>query len=482
MTRARAQGRENGLAAAAVLTYLGFSLQLLQVGIIPLLPSIGAKLHVSPATASWLVTGSLLSGVVCLALLCRLADLIGKRPVVLIALVLVLAGSVLGCVTDSFAGLLVARILMGAVLPMLALPEAIAADTMPRARAQVTIGAIHAGTGLGIAGGLLLGALAGSGHASWRTFFVVGVVASALAIVATVAVVRDSPARASGGLDVTGAVLLGGGLVAVLLALSQGPTWHWGSISTLGVGALGIVVLAAWWTQQRAARQPLIDVRRIMLPELRVPYAITFLASIGVYGALSAITRLAQTPPAKAGYGYGYSPVKVGWYALPQALGAVAGLVLIRAFVSRQAHARALSVGTALIVVAFLGFGLLTSTPGLTMASLLVDSAGLAVTLAVTQIVIVRAVTPAESGIALGLSIVLYAVGNSIGSAAVGALFAGFTLPGGLPSLAAYHWGFVLGGVTAALALALTLVLAVRSRESEAPGRQQRGGHAVTDA
>src|SRR3954465_2825916 len=84
-------GREvNGRAAVWVLIYLGLSLQLLQVGIIPLLPQIGAATGPEPAPTSWLVTGSLLSGAVFLAVLSRLADLIGKKPVVLIALGLVL--------------------------------------------------------------------------------------------------------------------------------------------------------------------------------------------------------------------------------------------------------------------------------------------------------------------------------------------------------------------------------------------------------
>src|SRR5579875_3180879 len=150
----------NGRAAMAVLIYLGFSLQLLQVGIIPLLPLIGRNLHVTPGATSWLVTSSLLSGAICLAVLTRLADIVGKRVVVLVCLAMVLAGSIVGCVADSLTGLIVARALMGAVLPMQALPEAIAADTMQPRRAQLSIGAIHAGAGIGIAGGLLLGALA----------------------------------------------------------------------------------------------------------------------------------------------------------------------------------------------------------------------------------------------------------------------------------------------------------------------------------
>lgn len=453
-----------GYAAMAALIYLGFSLQLLQVGIIPLLPLIGKDLHVSPASASWLVTASLLSGAICLAVLTRLADLIGKRAVVIICLVLVLAGSILGWIATSLTMLIVARVLMGAVLPMLALPEAIAADTMPRERAQVTIGAIHAGTGIGIAGGLLLGALAGAGEASWRTFFIVGVVASVIGIVATLATVPESPVRASGKLDVLGATLLSAGLIGLLLAFSEGPTWGWDSLAVLAVGLGGLALLVAWWFSERIVANPLISVQHLVRPDIRIPYAITFFIAFGIYGALTAITRIAQMPT-ETGFGYGFSTLQVAWYAIPQAVGSVVGLVIIRRMAPRGRRVEALALGAGLVVLSFVVFGVFTRRPGLTMAGLLIDSAGLATTLAVTQIVIVRAVSPVETGIALGLSVVLYAIGNTVGSAVLGVLFKSHAIghtP--LPSLAAFRWGFALSGLAGAVALALCAPLAAQAR------------------
>ena len=300
----------NGGVATAVLVYLGLSLQLLQVGIIPLLVAIGQDVHETPATTSWLVTAPLLSGAVFLAVLSRLADLVGKKPVVLLALSLVFVGSLIGCFADSFGLLLVARVLMGAILPMLALPEAIASDTMSPKRAHVAIGAMHSGTGAGIAAGLLLGALAATGHASWRAYFVVGAIAAAIGLVGVVAGIRDSAVRAPGGLDVVGALLLSAGLVGVLLAVTEGPKWGWSSGRVLLLGLGGLVVLGLWWLQQRSAAHPLISLRHLLAPAIRLPYAITFLAAIGIYSALSAVTRLAQTPAA-TGAGYGWSPAEV---------------------------------------------------------------------------------------------------------------------------------------------------------------------------
>jgi MFS family permease len=454
----------NGPAAVAILIYLGLSLQLLQVGIIPLLPQIGRAVHTTPATTSWLVAAGLLAGAVFLAVLSRLADLIGKKSVVLLALALVLAGSLIGCFSSSFGGLLLARILMGAVLPMLALPEAIASDTMEPRRAQFTIGAIHTGTGAGIAAGLLLGALAATGHASWRALFVVGVIVSAAGIAAVLAWVRDSPVRAPGRLDVAGALLLAVGLVGVLLAITEGPSWGWLSARVLGAGLGGLVVLAGWLVQQRAATQPLISVRHLLSPAVRLPYAMTFLAAIGIYSALSAVTRLAQTPEA-TGAGYGWSPVRVAWYALPQLAGSLLAYGLIRALAGRGRHVAALTAGFVLLIVSFAVYGAGVTHASATLTALMIDSTGLAVTLAVTQIVILGAVPAAESGIAVGLSVVLYAVGNSLGTAIAASLFQAYTVGHTtVPSLTAYRLSFLISALAAVLALALCAPLARRHR------------------
>ncbi|WP_163569858.1 MFS transporter [Fodinicola feengrottensis] len=235
----------NGRAAVVTLTYLGFTLQLLQVGIVPLLPTIGKQLHLGVADTSWLVTSSLLAGAVALAVISRLADLYGKKPMIMVSLALVLAGCLIDCFATSFPLLILGRVLMGAQFPMLALPEAIASDTMPKKRAQLTIGAIHAGNGVGvgIGGGILLGALVGIHPTAWRSFFVIGIITVVIGMAATGWLVRDSRHRAAGRLDLTGAVLLALSLVGILLGLSKGPTWGWGSPRVVALLVAGVVLL-----------------------------------------------------------------------------------------------------------------------------------------------------------------------------------------------------------------------------------------------
>jgi MFS family permease len=460
---AAGEGPGNGTLAVVVLVYLGVSLQLMQVGIIPLLPQIGRATGVSAGSTSWLMTGSLLSGAVLLGVMSRLSDLIGKKAVIVLTLSLVLLGSLIGCFVDSFAGLVVARVLMGAVLPLLALPGAIASDTMAPRRAQLAVGVIHAGTGVGVAAGLLLGALADTGHASWRIFFVVGVIASAAGLVGVLLGVRDSEVRAPGRLDVVGALLLALGLAGVLLAISEGSTWGWGSGRVVAAAVVGVVLLGVWWQQQRRARYPLISVHHLLSPVIRFPYLITFLAAMGIYSALSAITRLAQTPSA-TGAGYGWSAAQVAWCSVPEVIGSIASVVVIRALVHRGRQLLGLVVGLLLLVVTFAIYLPLVTHAGPTLVAMVTDAAGLTFTLGFTQMIILRSVPKAESGIAVGLSIVLYAVGNSAGSAITGSLFAGHPNAAGVPGVDAYRLTFLVSGVAVLVALGLCVPLARRLR------------------
>ncbi|WP_375490564.1 MFS transporter [uncultured Jatrophihabitans sp.] len=457
----------NGPVAVAVLIYLGLSLQLLQVGIIPLLASIGESVHTSPTTTSWLLTGGLLSGAVLLGLLSRLADLIGKKPVIVLALALVLVGSLIGCFADSFGTLLIGRILMGALLPMLALPESLASDTMSPQRAQQTIGAIHAGTGVGIGLGLLLGALAAGDGSSWRIYFVIGAVTSAVGIVAVLTLVHDSPARAPGRLDGPGAVLLAAGLTGVLLAIAEGSTWHWSSGRVLGCLAGGVALLVVWWFVESRTRYPLFSVQQLLHPAVRWPYAITFLAAMGIYSALSALTRLAQTPT-QAGAGFGWSPHSVAWYGLPTVIGSLLGLTIMRPLLKRGRRVTALVVGVSALILTFVILGPFVAHASATLIAAGIDSVGLTLTLALAQIIVLRNVRAADSGIAVGLTIVLYAVGNSVGNAATASLFAAHSGPSGAPTFVAYRLAFLVSGLAALLALGLCGLLA-RRREDAAP-------------
>lgn len=461
-----AAGR-NGRAAMAVLIYLGCTLQLLQVGIIPLLPTLGRQLDLSLAATSWLLTSALLAGALALPIVTKLADLYGKRTMIVISLALLLAGCLLDSFTDSYPLLIVGRVLMGAQMPMLALPEAIASDTMPPERGQFTIGAIHSGTGVGVGAGIVLGALVGIYPSAWHAYFAVGAITAAVGIVATLLFVRDSPLRAPGRFDWLGALTLAIALAALLFGLSEGPEWGWGSPAVLGLFIGGIAVGAWWWWHCARVSHPLIDVREMTKRATRVPYALTFLAAFCVYGSVSAITRMAQMSPAEAGFGYGYSAAENAYFGIPEAVGSIAGALVLRRIRRTRGRAFTAGVGLALGAVTFVITALAYRSPLVVMICMAVFAVGLVLSLACSQLLVLQNSSLTSSGIVLGMTIVMYALGNSFGSDVVGVFFASFPGPGGAPSLTAYLTGFWVCAAVCTVGVVAALRLAGRTRTAD---------------
>lgn len=459
--------KTNGRAAMAVLIYLGFTLQLLQVGIIPLLPILGKQLHITLPATSWLLTAALLSGALALPIITKLADRFGVKRMIVVSLGLMLVGSLLASFTDSYPLLIVGRVLMGAQMPMLALPEAIANDTMPPERAQFTISSIHSGNGVGVGGGLVLGALVGIYPGAWHAYFYVGAVTAAIGIISTLTFVRDSPVRRQGRVDWVGAAGLALALGALLFGLSEGPGWGWGSPAVVGLLAGGVVVGVLWLWYSGRVPHPLIHIRDIVKREMRVPYAMTFMIAFCIYASLSAITRLAQSSPAVAGFGYGYSTVQNAWFGIPEAVGSIAGAFLLQQLRRRRGRAFTACVGLGLSAVAFVISALLYSSPYAMMTGIAIFAVGLVFTLSCSQLLVLHNSSHTSAGIVLGMTIVMYALGNSLGSDVIGVFFASFTGPRGAPALNAYLVSFWVCAGVCVLGVLLAAHLVRRTRTTD---------------
>ena len=96
-----------------VLALCGTAVSLMQTLVVPLLPDFPRLLGTTSDNASWLVTVTLLTSAVATPILSRLADMHGKRRMIVVSLSLSLLGSLLGAVSDSLALLIVARMLQG---------------------------------------------------------------------------------------------------------------------------------------------------------------------------------------------------------------------------------------------------------------------------------------------------------------------------------------------------------------------------------
>ncbi|MDT7649778.1 MAG: hypothetical protein QOI36_1184, partial [Pseudonocardiales bacterium] len=332
-----------------VLASCGLAVSLMQTLVVPLLPQFPRLLSASPGTVAWLVTATLVAGAVCAPVLGRLGDMYGKRRMLLVALMMVTTGSALGAVAPDVGFLIVARVLQGASLGVIALGISIMRDLLPPDRVGSGIALMSSSLGIGGAICLPITGLVAQ-HASWRWLFAGAAVLGALQFLLVRKVVRESPQRTGGRFDLPGAVGLALALVCVLLAISKGTEWGWGSPRVIGLLAAALVLFALWSRLELRARSPLVDLRVSARPAVLWTNIASILIGFGMFAGFLVTTQVLQAPVA-TGYGFGMSLVAAGVVLLPIG-GAMTIFSPISARVSRRRGARTtLVLGTAVLAV-----------------------------------------------------------------------------------------------------------------------------------
>jgi len=402
-------------ALVPVLVYLGMVVAVVSSLGAPLVPTIAEVDGVSPASAQWSLTIAFLVGAVATPTMGRLADGPNRRAVVLMALAVVVLGSVLAAVPLGFGALLAGRAMQGAGLGLTSLAIAIARDHVPEEQAGGAIALLSittvAGVGLGYPVTGLVAQDLGVHAAFWF-----GAVVSGLALVLAALVVPSSRGREAHRLDTPGALLLGGALTGLLLALSEAQTWGWTSPLLLGVLVGSVGLLTVWVRQELRTAHPLIDLRLLRHRAVLTADVTGICAGVGMYLLMSLVTRYVQTPPSY-GYGFGSSIVVAGLVLLPFSIGSVTASRVAPLLARRTSADLVLPIGSLIFLAAMLSFALARSSLWMVFVTMGVAGLGVGCTFAAMPGLIVQAVPPQETGSAISFNQVLRTVGYAAGSA-----------------------------------------------------------------
>ena len=443
-------------ALVPALVFLGMVVAVVSSLGAPLIPTIARLNGVSLATAQWSLTIAFLVGAVATPTMGRLADGPHRRPVVLVALGVVVLGSVLAALPLGFGALLAGRAMQGVGLGLTSLAIAIARDHVrdaERARSAIAMLSITAVAGVGL-GYPLTGLIAE--HLGFHAGFWFGAVVSATALAVAAVVVPSSRGRVAHRLDVLGAVLLGGALGGLLLALSEAESWGWTSPLLLGVTAAALVLLVAWVAHELRSAHPLVDLRLVRNRSVLTADVTGLFAGIGMYLLLSLVTRFVQTPTS-AGYGFGSSIVVSGLVLLPFSIGSVAASRVAPVLARRTSPDLVLPIGSLVFTAALLSFALARGSLWMVFVTMGVAGLGVGCTFAAMPGLIVRAVPAGETGSATSFNQVLRTVGYSAGSALSATVLEAHTAAGqSLPDGAGY-------GVAAAIGCGVWILTAVLS-------------------
>jgi EmrB/QacA subfamily drug resistance transporter len=420
--------------------------------VVPALPTLQRDLHTTTTWATWVLTVFLLVASVATPMLGRLGDQYGKERLLAIALAIFLVGCVGSAAAWNIWALIAFRAISGAAGAIFPLSFAIIRDEFPPEKVGVGIGLVSAVFGVGGGFGIVLAGLIVD-HLSWRWLFIVGAIGVAAAAILVVRFVPESPVKTPSRVDVPGALLLSAGLVALLLALSEGEAWHWLSARILGLFAAAAALLAIWGAVELRVDEPLVDMRMLAYRPVLLTNATALIAGFAMFGTFVLVPNFAETPRGLphslarlVHYGFGASATKAGLYLLPSSFvllfaGPGAGLLGRRIGMKWP-----LALGLVLVGASCGSLALWHDHAWQLLAAMPLLGFGVGFAFAAMATLITEAVRSTETGVATGMNTVMRTVGGVVGAQVGAALLTAYAIRGTtIPSVTGFEAAFAVG-------------------------------------
>jgi EmrB/QacA subfamily drug resistance transporter len=381
------------------------------------LPSIDADLGFSEQGLQWVISAYALTFAGLLLLGGRAADLLGRRRVFMVGLLLFTLASLLCGLAWSPAALIAARAVQGvgaAIMTPTAL--SIVTTTFPEGAERNKALAIWGMNGaFGATAGYLIGGLLVDGP-GWEWIFFINVPVGLVALTVCPMLVRESRVTsARRSYDPVGALTITGALVLLVYALVEAPDAGWGSPQTILLFAAAAVLLALFAVIESRHRAPLVPLRMLRSRTLVGANTVMLLFATVAFGMPFIVTLYAQ-------HVLGYSPLEFGVSFVVTPVAAAVGMIVAQAAVLKLGFRTVAATGMAL-----LGAGSLLLTQasvggtylGDIFIGLLVFGAGIGPAFATATIAALAGVAERESGVASGLSNTAFQLGGALGVAIV---------------------------------------------------------------
>ena len=324
-----------GTALITALLLTGVANDIQGVALSPLVTTVTEELGLSTSQMSWALISTTLAGGVSVGILARLGDRLGRKKVLIAMLLIGLAGSLIGALATNFAMLLISRATLG-----LAITAPLAWGLLKsHADGRRLESAAHQ-LGLTIAIftpiALVMGGAFVTAGLSWTTVFWVIFVVKLLTLVLVLRAPETPLAdRSPVPIEWIGSIGFSVWLFCLLLAITQGGTWGWGSVAVIGLFIAAVTAFTLWVLQQRATAAPLLDMRDMNKRQVIAGFSLlATVAGVSTGGMYIMVPRFVATPP-RAGYGFGTNVLESALTLAPILIGVLLGGLITRRLMAR---------------------------------------------------------------------------------------------------------------------------------------------------
>ncbi|PWU78729.1 MAG: MFS transporter [Candidatus Nitrosopolaris wilkensis] len=489
-------------SAWITLAILGCTLLVTFYGETMLLPAIRdiiGDFHISYSTSSWILTAYLISGAVMTPIAGKLSDIYGRKKMVLIILIIYIIGISAGGLSSNISYLVIARVIQGIGISMFPIAFGIIRDQLPKEKLAIGVGVFSSMFAAGSVVGLAVGGSIINNFGWHATFLSIVPVAIILWVVIN-RFIRDNKAesetfislgqppstkyswkqpkataKSASSIDLKGAIALAVTIASFLLALTyignsnnlnSSPT----QITVVSLALLSMGSLILFVIIERTAVSPLIELG-LMAHKVLLPANIVILIfGITMFMVYQTIPILVRSP----------QPLGFGGDAVASATVQLPFMIVILVFapssgfiVSKIGNLKPTVAGTIIMTVGFFSLFIFHSTENMVAINLAVVAVGISL-IQVGAFNITMEYTPLKfSGVSLGMSVVLFLVGSSIGPAIAGIymqthqeLAKGVTT-GSFPSPISYNLIFLTAALISAISITLVIILRRRITQSQ---------------
>ena len=410
--------------ALLILAPIAIAVMYTEAMLIPSLPTIADDFNVNSATVSWVLTAYLISGVIANPIVGKLGDIYGKKRVLVYVMIIYTIAVTLNGFAPNFPLFIVFRTIQGIGLGMFPLAFSLIREEFPPHLVPKAQGIVSAMFGIGSAISLPIAATVAQ-DLGWQYNYHFVIPFVALLTFLTWKYIRESRyTNPNTKVDYIGAGILGSSLALMTTALSEAPTWGWGSAEFLATFFIGLAFFAVFLLYEARIPYPLISVKLLKERNVLVSNIAAFVAGFGIFMAYQAVTYLLELPQP---VGFALDILSTGLFMMPSSLMQIVGALSSSRLILKMGTKFVVTLSSAILSLFYFILGLVSingNSAGLVNVVFLVSLATLGA--AMLNVVLINILTFSVErrvlGIATGMNTVFRLIGGAFGPSIAGSL------------------------------------------------------------